>query len=196
MNQSLFQNNNISACRLNCAGYVIATLCWYAPQFPFQRFLSHPLFGVINTWSRDMKKLFILLAAAALVSTTVGCANGPIRNLFRGSTCDTCQPPAAEPSFGFNYGAASTAPTGCQSGNCSGVASQSAPITNPSIGNAVGTSYMNDSYIQSDPYINNSNIGGATINPPVFDGYGGPSYGGTTVPPGSSGILPVPNGGY
>ncbi len=115
-----------------------------------------------------MKNVILCIAIGAVLSATIGCANGPIRNFFRGSSCNTCQPPA-QPNMGFD--------NSCANGTCS------------------TSSYMNDSYIQNDPYMNGSKAGGATINPPVFDGYEFPNTGGTIVSPDSSGLLPGPSGG-
>ncbi len=117
-----------------------------------------------------MKQLILSCAVIALLGTTAGCANGPIgRFFFRGSECDVCQPPAAAPSYG----------PGCAGGACQ----------------TQGASYLNDSFIQGDPYLNGSNLGGATINPPVFDTFGSPNAGGTIVSPGSSGELSGPANG-
>ena len=66
------------------------------------------------------KKLIYLAACAALIVFTSGCANGPIRNFFRGGPCNACQPPVGQPlGCGTN-----TAPM-CNSGACgTGVAAQ------------------------------------------------------------------------
>ncbi len=144
-----------------------------------------------------MKNSIICLAAIAMLCSTVGCANGPVREFVRNAICnDGCQAPPADPSYGFGFDSASTGD--CATGNCS----SSQPIVHggQDFGSVSGsvphsTSYINDSYSQGDPYINGSNYGGATINPPVFDSYSGPSYGSTIVPPGSSGTLPTPIGG-
>lgn len=58
-----------------------------------------------------------------------------------------------------------------------------------------GSSYLNDSYIQNDPYLSGSSYDGATINPPVFDSYGGTNSGGTISVPGNGGTLPNPGPG-
>ncbi len=125
-----------------------------------------------------MKKTLVFLTATAMLIATTGCANGPIRSLFGGKQCNSCNAPAADPSMGYGYNE-SAYPTG----DCPNCVS----------GQADSPVYMNDGTI--DPYVQGSNYGGATINPPVFDSYSNPSFGGTIVPPGSSGTLPSPGNG-
>jgi len=117
-----------------------------------------------------MKKLIVSIAAMTMLFSAVGCSSGPLSR-FR-SKSNSCQAPPANPDFGFQSGSQII-----------------------SSGDQTTTSYMNDSYSQGDPYINGSNNGSATINPPVFDRYSDPSYGSTIVPPDSSGTLPKPNRG-
>ncbi len=127
-----------------------------------------------------MKKTVLYLLLAALLFATTGCANGPVRRFLCGKLCTTCQP-ASEPSFGFGsddsaWSSGDGHCVNCVDGNYGG----SAPT------------YLGEG--DSDPYVQGSYYGGASINPPVFDSYSGPGYGSTIVPPGSSGILPNPNG--
>ena len=126
-----------------------------------------------------MKKTLAFLMVAAMLVATTGCANGPIRSLFRGKQCNTCNAPAANPSFGYGY-SETAYPVGTDCSNCVS-------------GNAGSPAWIDSG--SSDPYVHGSNYGGATINPPVFDSYSNPSYGGTIVPPGSSGTLPDPGSG-
>ena len=44
-----------------------------------------------------MKKFLVLLCGMALLASTVGCANGPIRQWFRGAPCNTCHPQIQRP---------------------------------------------------------------------------------------------------
>ena len=121
-----------------------------------------------------MKRLIICLAAFAMLSTTVGCANGPIRSLLKKHQCNNgCEAPASDPSYGYGFD---------QSAN----GTISTPVVQN--GNIQGQ-------VQGDPYIYGSNYGSATINPPVFDGNSNPSYGSTIAPSNSNGMLPPPNGG-
>jgi len=142
-----------------------------------------------------MKKLLVSLASIAMICSTVGCANGPVRNFLRNAICDRgCEGPQVDPSYGFGFDGVSG---DCANGNCAqpmggGQLLGNAPSINGSL--PTNTSYMNDSFSQGDPYISGSNYGGATINPPVFDSYSGPTYGSTIVPPANSGSLPVPTG--
>ena len=132
-----------------------------------------------------MKKLIVLIAAMAMVSVSIGCSSSGLMSHFKKDKCNGgCQAPPVNPSYGYPAG-------DCESGNCGGGGQYygGGQIINSG---QQSTSYMNDSYSQGDPYINGSNPGGATINPPVFDSYSGPSYGSTIVPPAASGTLPTP----
>lgn len=63
-----------------------------------------------------IKKAICLITCATLLVLYSGCANGPIRNWFRGANCNTCQPPVGQPiGCGTNY-----APL-CDSGVCGAV---------------------------------------------------------------------------
>jgi hypothetical protein len=126
-----------------------------------------------------MKKTILTIAAIMLLGSIAGCSNGPILSHFRNGCKNGCQAPPATPSYGYPAG-------DCATGNCAGPGGQI-------ISSGQATSYMNDSYGVSDPYINGSNYDGATINPPVFDSYSTPGYGSTIVPPASSGTLPTPS---
>ena len=44
-----------------------------------------------------MKNYLITLIGAALLVSTIGCANGPIRNWFRGAPCNACNPQIQQP---------------------------------------------------------------------------------------------------
>jgi hypothetical protein len=118
-----------------------------------------------------MRKVIFLLLIAILIGTTSGCANGPIRRLFQGNDCNTCNAPASEPGFGFGYSGDDDCVT------CSH-------------GGSATPSYVDNGY--SDPYVQGSNYGGASINPPVFDGFGSSPAGSTTGSPQSNGTLPDP----
>jgi len=118
----------------------------------------------------QMKNLILSLAIVTLLCSTVGCA-GLCEWWSNKHNNNGCQP-AMEPGYGFGYQQQQP----CATGNCG----------------QTGASYMNDGFIQNDPYTSGSNFGGATINPPVFDNYSNPSYGGTIVPPASNGIMPGP----
>ena len=123
-----------------------------------------------------MKKAILLLFVALLIGAATGCANGPIRSLFKRS-CNQCQSPALQPSFGMGFDDSSSYAGG--------------EYVNSQYGSS--PSYLDDNY--NDPYSSGSNYGGAAISAPVFDSYNSPAYGGTTVPPTSSGSLPSPGGG-
>ena len=138
-----------------------------------------PLF---HSWRRTpMKKMIVLIAAMTLLSLSVGCSGSGLLSQFKSRCSGGCQTPPVNPSFGY------------PAGDCNSSAAEGEFIGGGQVidaGNS--TSYMNDGYIQSDPYMSGSNSGGATINPPVFDSYSGPSYGSTIGPPASSGNLPAP----
>lgn len=113
-----------------------------------------------------MKKMIVLIAAMTLLSVSVGCSGSGLLSQFKSRCSGGCQTPPVNPSFGY------------PAGDCNSSAAEGEFIGGGQVidaGNS--TSYMNDSYIQSDPYMSGSNSGGATINPPVFDSYSGPSYG-------------------
>lgn len=44
-----------------------------------------------------MKKYLITLVGAALLVSTIGCANGPLRQWRRGAPCNTCNPQIQQP---------------------------------------------------------------------------------------------------
>ena len=68
-----------------------------------------------------MRNLILASAAIAILVSTVGCANGPIRKWFRGAPCNTCNPHFNQPQDnmigGCNTGACSTGT--CGTGVCS-----------------------------------------------------------------------------
>ena len=69
-----------------------------------------------------IKKLTLLAFVAVALLLNSGCANGPIRNLFQGAFCNSCQPPVGQPlGCGTNYAPACDA---CGTG----VAVEGAPI--------------------------------------------------------------------
>ncbi len=59
-----------------------------------------------------MRNLVVILAITAILGSTLGCANGPLRRWMRGAPCNTCQPPIGQP-LGENFIG------GCNTGNCS-----------------------------------------------------------------------------
>ena len=124
-----------------------------------------------------MKKLIVLIAAMAMLIGSIGCSGSGLSSHFK--KCQGgCQAPPVNPSYGYPAG-------DCATGNCGG------QYGGGQIINSGQTSYYMDG--QSDPYMNGSNLNGASINPPVFDNYSGPSYGSTIVPPANSGTLPTPS---
>ena len=69
-----------------------------------------------------MRSLVLAIAVIAILSSTVGCANGPIRQWLRGAPCSACNPQFNAPAEGnfFSSASSSTCPTGnCASGVCS-----------------------------------------------------------------------------
>lgn len=86
-----------------------------------------------------MRNLLLVLAAIGILASTVGCANGPIRQWLRGAPCDTCNPQfshsAGENLFGAGGGCADgTCSTGtCGSGLC-GTGAATAPTGNGLLG--------------------------------------------------------------
>lgn len=71
-----------------------------------------------------MKNTIILVAIAAMFLATAGCANGPLRRFFRGSACNSCQPPMSAP-FSSNTA------TGCANGACGTGVYDQAPASIP-----------------------------------------------------------------
>ena len=59
-----------------------------------------------------MRNLLLMIAAIAMLASTVGCANGPLRQWLRGAPCDTCNPQFNTPQFSHSTG-------GCADGTCS-----------------------------------------------------------------------------
>jgi hypothetical protein len=110
-----------------------------------------------------MKKVLLLLALSVTLVHVVGCANGPIRRLFRGGSCNTCNPMSA-----FSGPTVDTGVNGCTSCQHPGA------------------------FGPADPYYSDTGMGAATLNPPAADIYGGNVPGGMIVPPGATGTLPGP----
>ena len=105
-----------------------------------------------------MKRIVISTALAAVLLATSGCANGPIRQWFRGSACNSCNPPVANPFWRANKA------TTCPDGTCgTGVFDQnpaSIPATQlngnaPSYGPAPGPATLPSGslYGNTDPVI-------------------------------------------
>lgn len=46
-----------------------------------------------------MKRLVIVIVGIVMIPLLTGCADGPIRRWMRGSDCDNCNPPAAQPNW-------------------------------------------------------------------------------------------------
>lgn len=93
----MFKKNIIFICSLQSTLYSCATLQKIPP------------------WICSMKKVFAVLIVLSALTFT-GCANGPIRNFFRGaacywcgtgpvSTCDTCTTTSNHTSFAPSYDA-------------------------------------------------------------------------------------------
>ena len=57
-----------------------------------------------------MRNLVLAFAAIAILTSTIGCANGPIRQWLRGAPCSTCNPQFAPQHSGILGG--------CNSGTC------------------------------------------------------------------------------
>lgn len=122
-----------------------------------------------------MKNLICLAAAGFLLVSTLGCANGPIRNWFRGSACNTCQP-AAQPSFG-------PGPLGACTDGCPNPSTLGNPIFQQPTGQA---SIQGDVITNpSDPYFNSNsttqNLGYQPSQPALGTG----AAGNFLSPPGS-----------
>lgn len=155
-----------------------------------ENFLAHRLFWCNLLWlgsesaassgqiridgELQMKKAFLVLGLAILTIAPTGCSRGPIRQFFRGSSCNTCQPP-----LGRFWGANSNTITNCEGDNCD---------LNGGSENAVGTGTMETGYYDqglqgSQPGIMNSwqadpNNGGSlgnAITPPTSAPLPGPA---------------------
>ena len=122
----------------------------------------------LNKRDTAMKKL-ICLAAALILLSSVGCANRPIRDWFRGAACNTCQPPL-HPSTG-------------SLGTCVDGCANPSAIPNPIIqpGQATISGDLIESSAPGQSYYPNGD--------PTTQGYG--------IQPQGSGVLgpiPQPNG--
>lgn len=117
-----------------------------------------------------MKKLICFAAALILVSS-VGCANGPIRQWLRGSACNSCQPPF-HPSSGA--GAIGTCTDGC--GNPSAIPN---PIIQPNAGQATISGNITGTAPAGQPYYSNNDptTQGYGIQPAIGNGLNAPSGG-------------------
>ncbi len=62
-----------------------------------------------------MRNYLLGLAAIAILISTVGCANRPLRTWLRGAPCNTCNPQFSQPTGGNFLG-------GCSDGSCGAVA--------------------------------------------------------------------------
>ncbi len=129
-----------------------------------------------------MKKL-IYLAAALILFSTVGCANGPIRNWLRGAPCNTCQPPFHAIS---GTGALGACTTGCGTNSA---------IPNPIIQSAPGQAAISGPIIETgprgQPYYSNGD--------PTTQGYGiqpGQQIFQNGLNPPNGGPTPQPNIGF
>ncbi len=111
--------------------------------------------------------LVLSVVLGSLVMTTVGCSDGPIRKLFRGGACNTCQPPNAHPSY--NYGADIQGQPQFHQPGFDGFSSSSQAFDHSS------------SYYPS-------NLGNATINPTWGGAYVNGSLDGSIVPPNNTGF--------
>jgi hypothetical protein len=58
-----------------------------------------------------MNKIVVSIIGLAVLIGCSGCANGPLRNWFRGAPCSVCNPPISQPIDGNLIG-------GCTNGAC------------------------------------------------------------------------------
>ena len=110
-----------------------------------------------------MKNAILIAAIGAMLLATSGC--GACRNWFRGSACNSCQPPMAQPC-GMNTAGS------CMDGNCgTGVDDQNpASIPAANFGNSMGgVPYYNESGMETIPssevYGNSNMVTPPTIGP-------------------------------
>ncbi|MEZ6094888.1 MAG: hypothetical protein R3C03_11755 [Pirellulaceae bacterium] len=121
-----------------------------------------------------MRKYKILICLAAL--TVSGCANGPIRNLFRGAPCSTCNPP-----FGSLFQRSSNTAGTCNNGTC-GVTT----LDNTAPAGSIGSDYYPESSTPPVPgAVGQTGAGTGDTYPypanrPVI---GGAGFEGYTTPP-------------
>ncbi len=126
-----------------------------------------------------MKKAFLVLGLTILTIAPTGCSRGPIRQFFRGSSCNACQPP-----MGRFWGANSNTMTNCEGDNCDvNGAAQGAVGTGTVEAGAMETGYYDQGLQSLQP--GNPNCWQTDPN------YNG-TLGNAIVPP-SSGPLPGPN---
>ena len=78
-----------------------------------------------------MRNLVLASAAIAILVSTVGCANGPIRNWLRGAPCNTCNPQFNQPHDNM-LGGCNTGT--CATGTCGTGVCNSQPANNGILG--------------------------------------------------------------
>lgn len=100
-----------------------------------------------------IKKVIMATTFAAIIALYSGCANGPIRNLFKGAFCNSCQPPVGQPlGCGTNYAPNCDA---CGTGALE-AAPMEAPVSQPFIESAPYAAPQDAYYSQpvvSDPIL-------------------------------------------
>ena len=86
-----------------------------------------------------MKKFVVIAALAAVLIASTGCANGAFRRMWQGNSCDSCNPPANQPPFGYGASYAPSCPQ-CQGGQDYFTGSSIGGATlNPPVSDAYGT---------------------------------------------------------
>lgn len=120
-----------------------------------------------------MKRFFSILTVMAILASTSGCANGPIRNFFSGAACNSCNPP-----FGRLFQRSPNTVGTCASGTCGGVAPIDGSLTG---GETFGSGYYNGSGTMAP-------IPGATGDTYPYPGTGDAGLSGYVNPP--TGIAP------
>lgn len=144
-----------------------------------------------------MKNVAFLLVLAAVMVASNGCANGPLRNFFRGAPCNTCNPPLGK-VFGQGWGGGAV--KNCESGVCSApdqaVVNNQSPVNGadsysaakyPYPGTPSGNSFADD--LRGLTPLDNNTFGN---QPAVGSGAAGTLNG--YVNPPSIGPLPGPSG--
>ncbi len=150
-----------------------------------------------------MKKLICLAICATSLLMFNGCANGPMRNWFKGSACNTCAPPMGQPPMNvlsgcdtgncangngnffsrlFYRGNNSVSP--CATGNCGNAPDAQPPVFNPNQNNVVP--YYNDPNLNSTPNFGEPDLGPTTYQygkPPIDEIYRSGSKDNTIIPP-------------
>jgi|GEM_PF-4090351 len=144
-----------------------------------------------------MKNVTFLLVLAAVMVVSNGCANGPLRNFFRGAPCNTCNPPLGK-VFGQGWGGSTV--SNCASGVCDApaqaITSNQAPANSadsysaakyPYPGTPTGSSFSDD--LRGLTPLENNNFGS---RPATGSGAAGTLNG--YVSPPTLGPLPGPSG--